>query len=274
MMKGNPLNQRMPAGSKAGPATDGPRCFVRLNCSEKWQHLIFAICFVILAITGFMLRIPETYLTCLGGYREIVFFIRSILHRSAGVVMISVSLYHIFYLMARPAGRRWFMDMRPTFQDAKEMFHSLMYYIGRETSPPDFDRFCYKHKLEYGALIAGTTIMSITGTLLWTESLWSKFYLDISALVHGMEAILACLAIMVWHLYEVLLKPHHFPMHKVWLTGVIDEETMKSEYARHYDNIMADPELQKIYIHGVDHVPETEPAAANGVQINQSGRIN
>ncbi len=273
-MKGNPLNQRISADRKADPGTDGPRFFVRLNRSEKLQHLIFAVCFVVLAITGFMLRIPEKYLTYLGGYREIAFFIRSMLHRCAGVVMISVSLYHVFYLMTRPAGRRWFLDMRPTFRDAKEMFHSLMYYVGWDASPPAFDRFCYKHKLEYGALIAGTTIMSITGMLLWTESLWSKFYLDISALVHGMEAILACLAIMVWHLYEVLLKPHRFPMHKVWLTGVIDEETMKSEYSKHYDNIMADPELQKIYIQGADRVPETKTDAAKHVQMSQLSRIN
>lgn len=262
-MKGNPLNQHIPANRKAGPGSEGPRFFIRMNSSEKWQHLIFVVCFVILVITGFMLRIPETQLAYLGAYREVVFSIRSILHRCAGVVMVSVGLYHVFYLMARPAGRRWFMDMRPTFQDLKDLFHNLMYAIGRETSPPAFDRFCYKHKLEYGALIAGTTIMSVTGMLLWTESLWSKFCLDIAALVHGMEAILACLAIMVWHLYEVLLKPHHFPMHTVWLTGVIDEETMKSEHPRHYHNILSDPELQKIYIQGADHVPETKTAAVN-----------
>ncbi len=273
-MKGNPLNPRKPADSKDRSGTDGQRYFIRLNRSEKWQHLIFVICFVILAITGFMLRIPEKYLTYLGGYREIVFSIRSLLHRCAGVIMISVSLYHVFYLMVRPAGRRWLLDMRPTFQDARQMFHSLMYYVGWEPSPPAFGRFCYKHKLEYGALIAGTTIMSITGLLLWTEYLWNKFYLDISALVHGMEAILACLAIMIWHLYEVLLKPHHFPMHKVWLTGVIDEETMKSEYPKHYESIMADPELQRIYMQGADHVLETEATAVNRVKMNQLSRIN
>ena len=56
--------------------------------------------------------------------------------------------------------------------------------------------------------------------------------------------------------------------------GVIDEETMKTEYPRHYDKIMADPELQKIYIRGGDHVPETKTTAVNRVQMNQSSRIN
>lgn len=250
------------------------RLFIRLNRSERWQHMLFALCFLVLAITGFMLRIPENNLTYLGGYREIVFNIRSTLHRFAGVVMIAVSFYHLFYLLARPSGHRWFLDMCPTFQDAKAMLHAFKYYIGWEKTPPAFDRFGYKHKLEYGALIAGTTIMSITGMLLWTESFWNKFYLDISKLVHGMEAILACLAIMVWHLYEVLLKPHRFPMHSVWLTGVIDEATMKTEYPRHYAKIMQDPELQKIFILGADKLSDGNSATVKRVQPDQLSRIN
>ena len=109
-------------------------------------------------------------------------------------------------------------------------------------------RFSYKHKMEYGALILGTTLMSITGLLLWTESRWSKFYLDIAVLVHGMEAVLACLAIMVWHMYEIHLKPHKSPLDKVWLTGVVDEEEMKADYPLQYKKIMNDPNLQEIYV--------------------------
>ena len=127
------------------------------------------------------------------------------------------------------------------------MISNIRYYLGFEDSPPEFDRFSYKHKLEYGALFAGTTLMSVTGVIMWTEQDWSKFLIDISTLIHGMEAILACLAIMVWHLYEVHLRPHKFPIDHMWLTGVIDEEEMKAEYPIHYKKIMNDPELQKIY---------------------------
>ena len=102
--------------------------------------------------------------------------------------------------------------------------------------------------MEYLALFAGTTLMSITGLLMWSESFWSKFILDLSTVVHGMEAILACLAIIVWHLYEVHLRPHKFPIDNMWITGVIDEEEMKEEFPLHYKKIMDEPELKKIYI--------------------------
>jgi cytochrome b subunit of formate dehydrogenase len=158
----------------------------------------------------------------------------------------------VYYLVFRRDGRRWLWDMLPRPKDLKDFIHNLLYFINVKKEPPEFDRFSYKHKMEYGALILGTTLMSATGLLLWSESRWSKFVLDIATLVHSMEAVLACLAIMVWHMYEIHLKPHKSPLDNVWLTGTVDEDEMKEEYAVHYKKIMADPELQKIYIRRVN----------------------
>jgi cytochrome b subunit of formate dehydrogenase len=233
-------------GSK--PINGNSRCFVRLNADEKAQHLIFVVCFFMLAVTGLMVWLPEKAFDFLGGAKEAVFSVRSFLHRLFGIIMILTSLYHLYYLAFKPAGRRWFMGMMLTPGDIKEMFHNLLYLIEAKDAPPEFDRFSYKQKAEYAALIAGTTLMSISGLMLWSEFYWDKFFVDIAALVHGMEAVLACLSIMVWHLYEIHLRPHKFPIDTMWLTGVIDEEEMKEEYPLHFKKIMSDPELQKIYI--------------------------
>ena len=224
------------------------RYFVRLTKSEINQHLIFVICFVILIITGFMDKLPEYFIKMLGDSKETVFRVRSILHRTAGVVMIMVSIYHVYYVLFKPAGRRWLISMIPRIQDARDFVSNLLYLLGVKDKQPEFDRFSYKHKFEYLALIVGTTLMSVTGILLWTEQLWNKFYLDIATIVHQMEAILAVLAIIVWHLYEVHFKPGESSTDSMWLTGLIDEEHMKEEHPAHYKKIMADPELQKIYI--------------------------
>ena len=222
--------------------------FIRLNFSERVQHGIFVACFIVLVITGFMVKIPEDIVNKLGEAGETIFYYRSISHRTAGIIMILVSIYHIYYLILTTAGRRWLVDMLPTLKDLTDMIRNIRYYLGLRDTPPEFDRFCYKHKMEYLALFAGTTLMSITGLLMWSESFWSKFILDLSTVVHGMEAILACLAIIVWHLYEVHLRPHKFPIDNMWITGVIDEEEMKEEFPLHYKKIMDEPELKKIYI--------------------------
>jgi cytochrome b subunit of formate dehydrogenase len=244
------IEESVLSAAAAPPVKDvtGDRYFVRLNYSERMQHMVFAICFIVLVITGFMLKIPDSIVKSFGTAGEIIFNYRSILHRTAGTIMILVGVYHFYYLVFKRAGRRWLFDMLPRLKDLKDMRDNFLYYINLKKEPPEFDRFCYKHKIEYGALIAGTTIVSATGLILWTEYKWSKFIVDIATLVHGMEAILACLAIMIWHLYEIHFRPHKSPLDNTWLTGVVNEEQMKEEYALHYKKIMSDPELQKIYI--------------------------
>jgi len=48
--------------------------------------------------------------------------------------------------------------------------------------------------------------------------------------IHFYEACLATLAILVWHLYFVILSPNIYPMSTVWLTGKISEEEMEDEH--------------------------------------------
>ena len=222
--------------------------FVRLNRSEKIQHWIFLGCFILLVITGFMLKLPAEVVDKLGNAKSMIFQIRGIIHRIAGTIMILVSIYHILYLIFTRAGRRWLSDMIPRPKDLKEAFYSVLYLIRLKDTQPEFDRFSYKHKVEYWALISGSIIMSVTGLLLWTQDLWNKFIIDVATLVHGMEAILAALAIMVWHMYEIHLQPGKKLTDNRWLTGSMEEEEMKEEHALHYKKIMDDPALQDIYI--------------------------
>ena len=254
-------------------AHDKAGYFWRLNRSERNQHLIFAICFLVLAVTGFMVQIPEDIVAKFGTTGEIIFALRGILHRAAGSIMILVCLYHVGYLLFSKSGRRWLQDMLPSIQDLKDMTANLGYLIGLKKQAPEFDRFCYKHKLEYGALIAGSFLMSATGILLWTEYRWNKFILDIASLVHQMEAILACLAIMIWHLYDIFLKPRKISIAGMWLTGKMPAEEMADEHSLHYRKIMNDPHLQDIYVVRENHPPAPARPAVK-VSLDKISRIH
>lgn len=271
-MSNKELNNKFTA-QKSVESETGKRYFIRLNLSERVQHFILFGCFIVLAVTGFMVKIPEVLTQALGVASETVFFYRGLLHRIAGIILILLGMFHLTYLLFTRAGRRWLVDMLPRFRDLKDIILNIFYYLGFKKEPPEFDRFSYKQKFEYGALIAGSTIMSATGLLLWTEYKWSKFILDIAKLVHGMEAVLACLAIMIWHLFEVYLIPHKSPITKTWITGLIDEDEMKHEFAGHYKKIMADPDLRQIYVHGEN---KTDRAAdtSRQVKISDLSRIH
>jgi cytochrome b subunit of formate dehydrogenase len=62
--------------------------------------------------------------------------------------------------------------------------------------------------------------------------------LDIIRIVHGFEAILAFLAIIIWHMYNVHLNPDVFPMSKVWITGKISKEEMMEHHPLEYEEII------------------------------------
>ncbi len=70
------------------------------------QHIVLAVSFILLVITGFALRFPDAwwvrFLSAAGLSEEA----RGILHRSAAVVMIFIALYHIFYIVVSHKGRK------------------------------------------------------------------------------------------------------------------------------------------------------------------------
>ena len=75
---------------------------VRMTINQRWQHLILLASFIVLVITGFALKYPNSWFAEVLGMGE---KLRSIIHRVAGVILIGAGIYHIFYLAApRKAG--------------------------------------------------------------------------------------------------------------------------------------------------------------------------
>src|SRR5581483_10442046 len=54
------------------------------------------------------------------------------------------------------------------------------------------------------------------------------------------EATLAALALFVWHLYNVHLRPSVFPMSWTWLDGRIETHALKEEHALEYEKMFPD----------------------------------
>ena len=49
--------------------------------------------------------------------------------------------------------------------------------------------------------------------------LWPKVVSDVAQVIHYYEAVLATLAILVWHAYWVVFDPAEYPMNPSWLIG-------------------------------------------------------
>lgn len=216
-----------------------PDEFERLGVNQRVQHLILLVSFTVLCVTGFALMIPTERLPTLPFAGDALFDLRGLLHRIAAAWMVGLALYHLYYVTFTREGRRDLRDLmiRP-LADMAEARDNLRYGLGLRDEPPRFDRVTYKDKLEYWALIWGTVVMTVTGIVLWSESLWSLRVLDICRAIHGYEAILAALAIVAWHIYNVHLRPGVFPMSKTWIDGKISREEMIEEHPLEYERLV------------------------------------
>ncbi|MDQ5980417.1 MAG: hypothetical protein QG602_3394, partial [Verrucomicrobiota bacterium] len=211
------------------------RLYLRMTAHERLQHGALVVSFVVLVITGFMLRFPEAWwVVALRGVSDRAFEWRSLIHRVAGVIMLVAGAWHVGYLAFAPAGRKLFLDLLPRGRDVLDPWRVLKYNLGLAPVKPAFGRFSYIEKVEYWAMVWGTLLMGVTGAVLWFDNtsinLFSKLGFDVSRTIHYYEAILATLAIIVWHFYFVIFNPDVYPMNLAWLTGRMSEAEMLEEH--------------------------------------------
>ena len=205
--------------------------FVRMNRIERMEHLALLLSFFGLVFTGFALKFSWSLPILAVGLNEAL---RGFLHRGFALIMVGVCLHHLGYLLFTREGRDLFNDMLPRWKDATDLFGSLCFYLGIKQTRPRFSRFSYMEKMEYIALLWGSIIMIFTGFIMWFEvesmrvlPMWG---VDLAGIIHFYEAILATLAIFVWHLYFVLINPDVAPMSFTWIDGKMTRHHMEIEH--------------------------------------------
>jgi len=220
----------------------GHSLYLRMNVSERIQHITMAVSFILLVITGFMLRFPHTWwVSHIESLSKDAFEYRSLIHRIAAVFMVGVSLYHIYYVSFTKRGRQLIKDLFPKFKDIQDAIGVAKFNLGISKEKPKLDRFSYVEKAEYWALVWGTIVMTATGIVMWFENIFigifTKLGWDIANTIHFYEAWLAFLAIVVWHFYFVIFNPDVYPMSLAWFKGTITEEEMAEEHPLELERI-------------------------------------
>lgn len=200
---------------------------VRLHRFERLWHWLLIGSFSLLLFTGLALKYPDSvffrWLYALGMTEAV----RSFIHRAAAVILIGDMLAFLGYQIFTRSGRRWLRPMLPRGRDVRDLFATLRYYLGRSRERPRYAIFNYAEKAEYWALWWGTLTMTLTGLVLWVprslpES-WPAWVIDLARIIHFLEAVLAGLAILVWHLFHTIFRIEEYPMDTSWLTGVLTE---------------------------------------------------
>ena len=213
------------------PPRTGAPGHVRMTPNQRWQHLVLLSSFFVLVVTGFALSIrtpgsPQ----CLALSEHW----RSIIHRIAGVALIADGIYHVFYVAFTPDGRKLICDLSPCGKTPPTPQAQCSTTSASASEKPKYARFNYAEKAEYWALVWGTALMAVTGIMLWAKvpvgNLLARWWIDAATAVHFYEAILATLAILVWHFYQVFFDPDVYPMNWAWRDGSMSAEHYREEH--------------------------------------------
>jgi cytochrome b subunit of formate dehydrogenase len=196
---------------------------LRLSRALRWQHGLLMLSFPILVYTGFALTYPEAWWARPLLAWETRLGLRGTIHRVAGVVLVGAVLWHLLHLAASARLRACLRGLLWSRRDPRDLVGTLAWALGRRAEPPRAGKFSYIEKAEYWAVLWGTALMAVTGIVLWFENAalrWlPKWGLDVATALHFYEAVLATLAILVWHLYWVIFDPAVYPMDPAWWTG-------------------------------------------------------
>jgi len=243
---------------KSNPLGDLPRYSAHIVI----QHILIFTTFIALAGTGISLHYSDLFwapyvISIFGGIDT-----AQTIHRIAAFVMIGTSVYHILTIVGSTILKliRKEFDLRrtqvPLPKDLFDLIHDVKYFLGRAAYRPKMEKFMYKQKLHYLAILWGSCVLIFAGTaLLYPEyitAVWPfdpAFIQDLARIMHADEAIMALVIIAFWHLSNVHLVPGRFPAQWTVFTGRITREHQLEEhfleYIRNLDEIPEEREYMR-----------------------------
>lgn len=232
--------------------------YQRFSISQRIEHWLQVFSFTLLALTGLPQKFlgdpwAESMIAAMGGIEMV-----RIYHRVAAFLMLLGMVYHATYVAYQMFVKRAPLTMLPSWQDAKDFYSVLSYNLGLKGAWPKMPRYNFEEKAEYWAFVWGAVVMALTGFMLWNPIATANFFpgsfIPAAKAAHGGEALLAVLAIIVWHFYGVHLRKFN----KSMFTGKMSRDDMAHEHAL---------ELEQIENNGQPEWPAEEVARRRRVFI-------
>lgn len=245
---------------KSNPLGDMPRYSAHIVI----QHILIFTTFIALSATGIPLHYSDAFwapyvIRIFGGIDT-----AQVIHRIAAYIMIGASVYHIFTIAGGTIKKivKKEFDIRrtqvPMPKDLSDLVHDVKYFLGIAPYRPKMEKFMYKQKLHYLAILWGSFVLIFAGlALLYPEYvalLWPfnpSFVQDLARIMHADEAIMALIVVALWHLSNVHLVPGRFPAQWTVFTGKITREHQLEEHFLEYVRNLAEIPEEREYMRSV-----------------------
>lgn len=212
----------------------------RFGIARRVEHLTLILSFTTLAVTGLvqkyaMVGVSDFIIKLLGGIET-----TRVIHHTAAAIFMVEAVYHLIVLGYKLYIQRAQASMMPGFKDVRDVIQSVAFNLGLTGDHPKMGRYNFAEKAEYWAMAWGLVMMAFTGFMMWnpiaTTNLLPGQVIPAAKSAHGNEAVLAVLAIILWHFYNVHVKKWNWSMIK----GTLSREEMEEEHALELESLEAE----------------------------------
>jgi cytochrome b subunit of formate dehydrogenase len=226
------------------------------------QHLLIVITFLVLVATGLPVYFSDMFwapyvISVFGGADT-----ARLIHRIAAFIMMFTCAYHLItvvggtFLKIINQEFDYKRTIIPRKKDLFDLIHDIKYFLGFEPYRPKMEKFMYKQKLHYLAIIWGNVVLITAGSALLFPDVMAKifpeslarlvptavngggafpaFFQELARLMHADEAVMALIVLAFWHWINVHFVPGRFPFQWAFLTGKITREHQIEEHFLEY----------------------------------------
>ncbi|RJR51697.1 MAG: cytochrome C [Desulfobacteraceae bacterium] len=227
----------------------------RFSKSDRLFHLALMLTFLTQSASGFgrmFINTPwgKTLCSLFGGYET-----AAVIHHWVGAVMIAGFLVHCSILLFKIDWRHPIKSvfgpdsLVPNLQDARHLWQRFLWFFGLGPAPK-LERWAYWEKFDYWAVFWGLPLLAITGILLiypmWASRFLPGWGLNIAALLHRAEAVLAVSYIFVVHFFIGHVRPSSFPMNQAMFAGSIPLEEATKEKPAWIERLKKEGKLEEV----------------------------
>lgn len=207
--------------------------FQRLSKQQLYQHGASFVTIFSLLLTGLPIKYHYAWwakgvVAIFGGFDNML-----MVHIGFAILFMIVNLWHLIWLISTFLQGKGSLAMLPNFKDGADILNDFKYFFGLRKERASYDRYSYKEKMEYWAEYWGLLVIGLSGVILtWPTILGDLpgWIYDVARIAHSNEAVLATLAVFIWHFYGVHFHPRFFPMGRAWITGKISRDEMHDEH--------------------------------------------
>ena len=224
----------------------------RFTLLDRLFHLGLMVTFIIQGLTGFgriLITDPwgQKLVSIFGGYEG-----ATAVHRWVGVVMILGFVLHTLHMLIRINWSRLKASLfgpdsiLPVLDDFRDLWKRILWYFGLGEHPRH-RRWTYWEKFDYWAVYWGLPLLALTGLMLMYPIAFSRIFpgwvLNIAALIHRAEAVLAFVYIGIVHFYMGHFRPTSFPFNGAMFSGAVPYEEAEEERPEWMDRLRREQKL-------------------------------